>query len=260
MKDRSSHNQNLVDQYTLVHCGLAAVCKTKLHPDIWHESSFVSTNTKPNKMTEFTECGVKRLRDTCRVLTPMTFSKNMNVNKEYTLLPVLWQAMLPAEKWKSVDIVLKHDKNAWGLERCQELLKELSIPFKDLLTVLQPCIFCAIKDPSHVDRGMEDDDAPSQEEGSMEVIAAEATRKSANELCFSHAHPIFKEEALFDHSIEFMHHQYAKKEDEFKISAYLNDASPANKQQKDLLRLDYHLKMKGSLMDNVKTLYNAQRN
>jgi hypothetical protein len=72
-KDRSSHNQNLVDQY-LVHCGLAADCKTKLHPDIWHES-FVATNTKPNEMTEFTECGVKRPRDTCRVLTPMTFSK-----------------------------------------------------------------------------------------------------------------------------------------------------------------------------------------
>jgi hypothetical protein len=74
---------------------------------------------------------------------------------------------------------------------------------------------------------------PSQEEVSTEVIAAEATPKSANELCFSHAHPIFKEEALFDHSIGFMH-QYAKKEDEFKISAYLNDASPANKHQKDL--------------------------
>jgi hypothetical protein len=75
--------------------------------------------------------------------------------------------MLPAEKWKSVDIVLKHDKNAWGLERCQELLKELSIPFKDLLTVLQPCIFCAIKDPSHVDRGTKDDDAPTIPGGSF---------------------------------------------------------------------------------------------
>jgi hypothetical protein len=45
--------------------------------------------------------------------------------------------------------------------------------------------------------------------------------------------PSLKRRPLFDHSIGFMH-QYAKKEDEFKISAYLNDASPANKHQKDL--------------------------
>jgi hypothetical protein len=54
MKDRS-HNRNLVDQYAVVHCGLdAAVRKTKLHLDIWRKS-FVATNTKPNKMMEFTE-------------------------------------------------------------------------------------------------------------------------------------------------------------------------------------------------------------
>jgi hypothetical protein len=85
--------------------------------------------------------------------------------------------MLLAEKRKAVDIVLKHDKNARGLECCQELSKKLSIPFKDL-TVLQPSIFCAIEDPSHIDRGMKDEDAPSLEEVPAEVIAAEATRKS----------------------------------------------------------------------------------
>jgi hypothetical protein len=168
--------------------------------------------------------------------------------------------MLPAEKRKAVDIVLKHDKNAWGLACCQELSKELSIPFKDL-TVLQPCIFCAIEDPSHIDRGMDNDDAPSPEEVPLEVVAAEATRKSANDglHLFQRCPPHLSGEALFDHSIGFMHRQYAKKEDQFKISAHLNVASPANQHQKDLLRLDYHLKMQGSLMDDVNAGVNLRK-
>jgi hypothetical protein len=56
-----------------------------------------------------------------------------------------------------------------------------------------------------------------------------------------------------------MHRQYAKKEDEFKISAHLNVASPANQHQKILLRLDYYLKIQDSLMDNVNAGVNLRK-
>jgi hypothetical protein len=106
MKDRS-HNRNLVDQYALVHCGLAAVRKTKQNPDIWHKS-FVATNTKPDEMMEFTEWCKKAEGHLQGSDSYDLIQQNMNVDK-YTLLPPLWQAMLPAEKRKAVDIVLKHD-------------------------------------------------------------------------------------------------------------------------------------------------------
>lgn len=259
LQDRA-RNKNILDQYALVHCGLAAVRKTKANPEIWRKS-FVSTNTKPDEMISFVDwCkkveGLLQGSDSYDLI-----QQNMNVDK-YTLLPAMWQAMTPAEKRKAVEVVAKHGGNAWGLECCQELSKELKVPFKDL-TVLQPCIFCAIDDPSHLDRGLESSvvKAPSPEALPTEVVAAEETRKSANDgLTMFQRYPShLKGEELFDHSIGFMHRQYAKKEDDFKISAHLNVASPANQHQKDLLTLDYHLKMQGSLMADVNAGVNLRK-
>ena len=59
-----------------------------------------------------------------------------------------------------------------------------------------------------------------------------------------------KGEELLDHSIGFMHRQYAKKPDEFGISQYLS-VSPHNNHQRALLQLDYHQQVMGSLMADL---------
>ncbi len=74
---------------------------------------------------------------------------------EYTLLPSLWQAMPPVEKKTVVAIVEHFGEDAWSVECCGELIKALKISLADL-TLLQPCIFLAIDNPLHLDRGLEE--------------------------------------------------------------------------------------------------------
>jgi hypothetical protein len=74
---------------------------------------------------------------------------------EYTLLPALWQAMPPVDKKTAVAIVQRFSDNAWGLDCCSALITALKIKLSDL-TTLQPCIFLAIDNPSHLDRGLKE--------------------------------------------------------------------------------------------------------
>ena len=74
---------------------------------------------------------------------------------EYTLLPALWQAMPPVDKKTAVDIVQRFSGNDWGLDCCSALITALKIKLSDL-TTLQPCIFLAVDNPSHLDRGLEE--------------------------------------------------------------------------------------------------------
>jgi hypothetical protein len=74
---------------------------------------------------------------------------------EHTLLPALWQAMPPVDKKTAVAIVQRFSDNAWGLDCCSALITALKIKMSDL-TTLQPCIFLAIDNPSHLDRGLEE--------------------------------------------------------------------------------------------------------
>ena len=75
----------------------------------------------------------------------------------YTLLPALWQAMTPAEKSLAVTIVQQHDENPWGIDCCRELTQQLKENLSDLKS-LQPCIFLAIENPSHLSRGLVDNE------------------------------------------------------------------------------------------------------
>ncbi len=55
-------------------------------------------------------------------------------------------------KKTEVAIVEHFGKDAWSVECCGELIKALKITLADL-TLLQPCIFLAIDNPLHLDRG-----------------------------------------------------------------------------------------------------------
>ncbi len=74
---------------------------------------------------------------------------------EYVLLLSLWQAMPPVDKKTAVAIVVQFGKDAWSVECCGELIKSLKISLSNL-TLLQPCIFIAIDNPLHLDRGLEE--------------------------------------------------------------------------------------------------------
>jgi hypothetical protein len=84
--------------------------------------------------------------DWCKKLEPfmqaadsfnlITLSQEIN---EYTLLPALWQAMLPVDKKTAAAIVQCFSDNAGGLDCCSALITALKIKMSDL-TTLQPCI------------------------------------------------------------------------------------------------------------------------
>jgi hypothetical protein len=88
-----NRNSNLIDRWDLIHCGVAAVQYTHCNPKVWI-SSFVSVNLHPMRMIPFA--------DWCKKLEPFMqaadsfnlITQSLEID-EYTLLPALWQAMLP---------------------------------------------------------------------------------------------------------------------------------------------------------------------
>jgi hypothetical protein len=107
---------------------------------------------------------------------------------EHTLLPALWQAMPPVDKKTAVAIVQRFSDNAWGLDCCSALITALKIKMSDL-TTLQPCIFLAIDNPSHldsvIDRGLEEvmdrivaGDVATKDQAA--IAAIETIREKAN--------------------------------------------------------------------------------
>ena len=248
---------DIVDQWALVCCGLAAVRHTGRHPEIW-ETSFEATNTHPQRQISF--------QDWCKKIEPFMMAadsfdlitQNDNDINEYKLLPAIWQAMSPEQKRAAVSIVEKFGNNAWNIECCAELVKELSVKMSDL-TSLQPAIFVAMENPSHLDRGVEEDDDPSlveprDPEGAAIVDAVEANRaKASSGLSMFQRFPNgMTGMDLFFHQVNFRQRSYALREEEHKISAHLNVCSPRTPHQRALMDIDYDKKMQGTLMADVK--------
>ena len=144
-------NAHTIDQWQLVSCGLAAVRHTRDNPSIW-ENSFIATNTKPSKMIPFVDW-IKKIESHLQAADSYQITSDVD---KYTLLPRFWQAMTPEEKRKAVRIVESFEGNAWGVVCCKQLSRDLSVPFKDL-NKLQTCIFLAMEDRSHLNRGVEED-------------------------------------------------------------------------------------------------------
>ena len=90
-------NCNIIDQWALCCCGLASVRHTARHPGIW-EGSFIAVNIHPSKRVSF-ELWCKRIEKFMQASDGFDLvTQKDNALDEYTLLPSLWQAMLPQEK------------------------------------------------------------------------------------------------------------------------------------------------------------------
>jgi hypothetical protein len=154
MRGMKKRNSNLIDQWDLIHCGVAAVRYTHRNPEVWI-SSFVSVNLHPMRMIPFADW-CKKLKPFMQAVDSFNLiTQSQEEIDEYTLLPALWQAMPPVDKKTAVDIVQRFSDNDWGLDCCSALITALKIKLSDL-TTLQPCIFLAVDNPSHLDRGLEE--------------------------------------------------------------------------------------------------------
>ena len=240
-------NAHTIDQWDLLSCGLATVRHTRDNPSIW-SNSFKATNTKPTDMVDFVDW-IKKIESHLFASDSFELRDVVRVDK-YSLLPGFWQAFTPEEKRKAVAIVTKYGGNAWGYDCCSELSKELSVPFKDM-NQLQTCIFCAIEDPSHLDRGVEED-APVPLSVPEEVAAAEEARTDATA---GLSHYRLKPdgvtgEALLKHMYEFGQEQYGNKESEYGVSEYL-DVDYRTPHQQNLMKVNYKRKIMANIMDDV---------
>ena len=247
MQRDKATNAHTIDQWDLISCGMATVRQTDEDRSIW-ENSFIATNTKPSKMIPFIDW-IKKIESHLFSSDSFDLRDTINVDK-YSLLPGFWQAMSPEEKRKAVGIVNKYEGNAWGLDCCVELSTELAIPIKDL-NQLQPCIFCAIDDPSHLDRGVEED-APLPTDVPPEVAAAEEARNDATAgLSFYLAKPDgVKGEKLLAHLYQHIQKMYKDRKAEFGVSKHL-DVEVRTPHQQTLMELDYEETIMATIMDDI---------
>jgi hypothetical protein len=110
---------------------------------------------------------------------------------------------------------------------------------------LQPCIFLAIDNPLHLDRGLKvvidkiTVNAPNADESA--VAAIESIRNKANTgLKMMHCNlDRMTGFELFEHKVRFCQRAYSKKEGEHKISDHLAISSYTSHQIL-LMSLDYH--------------------
>lgn len=245
---RDCHTNSLmIDQWKLLTCALAPIRHTKQHPDIWRKS-FISTNTCPSQMIP--------LEDFCKKIeSQLTASDTYDLKllsadvEKYSLLPAYWQAMEPSQKRAPLDIVNKYGDDAWCPECCFELSRTLSVPIKDL-PALQTCVFVAVENPSHLDRHFEEE--PAVPEVIAEVQQLDDNRAKANDglMMFQQCPKQLSGMDLFDHSVGWLHRQYAKMTEKFGISQYLG-ISPRTNHQKALLEVDYHQRAIGALQADI---------
>ncbi len=188
-------------------------------------------------------------------------SKNFD---EYLLLPSLWQAIPPVDKKTVVAIVEHFSKDAWSVECCGELSKALKLSLADL-TLLQPCIFLAIDNPLHFDRGLKEDidkisiNAPNPNESAIATIESVHNKENTGLKMTQHNPDGLMGIELFEHQVRFHQRAYSKKEGKHKISDHLA-ITPHISHQRILMSLDYHLKIQGELMaDSSKAGFSLQK-
>ena len=191
----------IVDQWGLVHSGLAAVRNTKENPEIWI-NSFRAVNLDPTHQIPFLDW-IKKIESF--IQSGDSFKSNeTNVIDEYLYLPSFWHAMLPEEKKQAFAVVERHDCR-WSPSCVQELKTVCSVSLADM-HLLQTCISLAIANPGHLNRGFPTNeyDSSSRTLTSVEE-AAETTRKDANHglKAFQLKPEGFDGEQLFEHMIGF---------------------------------------------------------
>ena len=250
---RQLRGQNrFVDQWSLIHVGMAAVRYTGMHPELW-VNSFIAVNLHPRHMLSF--------KKWCEKITPFLQAADcfdlitQDKVDEYQLLPLSWQAMPSEHKQLAVSIFEKHEKS-WTADCVVELRDSLGWQLSDM-GALQVAVWLAVENPSHIERGIEDEWVGGSDDGlPAEVVEVESGRKTA-----THDLSMFqlKPEGmtgmnLFEHMIGFRLREFSKDQTNHNISDAVGVVSPIKgypQHQKDLMQVDYHRVIEKDLMDSV---------
>ena len=258
---RMKRANNFIDQWDLIHTGLAAIRYTKTRPYIW-ESSFKAVNLHPKFKLSF--------HDWCKKIEPfMMAADSFNLVTQdnvdpYHLLPGIWQAMSPEHKRRALAI-FKENGSRWNIPCLDALRTELLISSNDI-PAIQVAIWHAIDDSSHLDRGIEDPVIGIPLGKDPNIVEAEKRRCSAtNGLPLYQLKPDgLKGTDLLDHMVGYRLRDYSQKQDEHKISDDLGIMTPMKgytNEARDLFRIDYKNVLESSIMDNIpenKLLYAAR--
>ena len=189
-------------------------------------------------------------------------TQNENALDEYTMFPAAWHAILPVEKKAAVQIVKTFDNNAWGIECCRELMAALKVNVSDI-TSLQPDIFLAIDNPTHVDRGIlyekpELSEEQAEDARIVEVVESNRAKANSGMSMMERRPPGLKGIELFEKMLNFSQRAFGKKADKHNISDYL-EINTRTPHQHALMEIDYHLKIQGILMDDLNEVFSLQR-
>jgi hypothetical protein len=236
-------NKGVVDQWGLVHIGLAAVRETK--PETW-TASFQACNMDPRNQLSFA--------DWCTKISPalmagQKFKKETANDDPCLLLPALWHGMTPAEKRQIFDIFSRHEE-VCSADCIIEMRNTCRIPTA-MMQSIRMCLALARDNPSHLDRGaptMEEINVAAELPNEVEQAHRDGKTVATGLNSFVLKPPELAGEELFKHMIGFRKRNVNN--EEHKISAHLN-ASPKDKLQRQLLERSSHDQICGNIMREV---------
>ena len=166
-----------MDQYGLIHCGLAAIKHTKERLWIW-TNSFKACNLDPEAQVEF-DVWIGKISQFLQGGDTFKRDRERNAFDGYKLLPPFWHAMNTEEKSLALTIVQTHSE-PWSVDCILMLKRECKVVMSSM-SALQTCITLAIEDPSHLRRGIPAEDAEEEERVvDDEEAAAEEQRVKAD--------------------------------------------------------------------------------
>ena len=144
-------SNNFVDQWSLIHVGLAAVRYTTDNHDLW-VNLFIAVNLHPKYMLAFQEWCINidpfmQSYDSFHLVT----QSNIDM---YSLLPLLWQVITLYDKGKAVSIFQQHDFT-WSVECLVDMKTTHGVAIGDISSI-QLGIWIAIDNPYNINRGNED--------------------------------------------------------------------------------------------------------
>ena len=213
--------KGVVDQWGLIHVGLAAVRACEARTWI---ASFIACNLNPLHRISFGEWCIK----ISSFLEGGQSFKDPGPIDKYAMLPPYWHGMIPEEKGKVFRVIEKH--GAFSVPCVMELGTECNIPMTEMQH-MRLCYEVAKENPVHLTLGLPV--APAARTISPEEAAAAAALKSANHgLRFFNLKPpgIIGLE-LFEHMSGYARRH--SKDSTFEPSAHLD--LEMSKKQKEIL-------------------------
>jgi hypothetical protein len=235
--------RGVVDQWHMVHVGLAAVRNTT--PRTWTRS-FQACNMDPRCQLSFPRW-CKKIESVLQA--GQTFKTEGVNNDMYLLLPSFWHGMIPEEKKKAKDIFDSHNQH-YSTTCILELHEKSHIPYRDMQS-LRMCLALARDNLSYLDRGR-----PTEAEIKMAselpemVVAAEKERASVADGLrnFQLKPPGLQGEDLLIHMTEFRRRNV--KEEDHRIAPELM-VSPRDKFQEQMMKQSTDDIVKGNIMREV---------